>query len=297
MDGFLVIDKPRGISSREAVNRVQAVVPKGVRIGHTGTLDPLATGVLVLALGQATRLTDSVQQLTKEYLAVVRLGATSATDDAEGPITPTGAAIPDRDAIERVLQKFIGEVSQTPPAFSAAHVDGRRAYKLARKGRPVELEPKTVRIDAIEITGVRAEQVELTVTCGKGTYIRSIARDLGKELGCGAFLTSLRRTRVGPFHESHALPLEPTPGAPEVAAALRPMIDALNVPRLLLPDDVIHRLELGQTPNIDPAIAADIEETAIIDSTGRLRAIATITAGRLRSSKVFKKGSGVVFLG
>src|SRR5204863_7315178 len=135
-------------------------------------------------------------RLTKEYQATVRFGATSATDDAEGPITPTGAPPPTQVALEHAVRKLTGEVLQTPPAFSAAHVDGQRAYKLARKGRPVELEPKTVRIDEIHIVDVGPEHADLTVTCGKGTYIRSIARDLGRDLGCGAYLTALRRRRV-----------------------------------------------------------------------------------------------------
>ena len=208
MHGFLVVDKPRGISSREAVNRVQAALPKDVRVGHTGTLDPLATGVLVLALGQATRLTDYVQGQTKEYRAGVRFGATSATDDAEGPLTETGAAPPTREQLERALAGFAGTVEQTPPTFSAAHVDGQRAYRMARKGKAFELKPKMIRIDGIDLVSYQSPNAEMEVRCGKGTYIRSIARDLGRVLGCGAYLSSLRRTRVGPFHESQALPID-----------------------------------------------------------------------------------------
>ncbi len=286
MHGFLVVDKPLGISSRDAVDRVQAGLPKDVHVGHTGTLDPLATGVLVLALGQATRLTDYVQRQTKEYRAGIRFGATSATDDAEGPITPVvDTAMPTRDQLEAALSRFIGTIEQTPPSFSAAHVDGQRAYRLARKGKPVELKPKLVRVDRIDVLSYTSPDAELDIQCGKGTYIRSIARDLGRTLGCGAYLTSLRRTRVGPFHVSDALPID----APATAFAerLRPLSDAVEgLAQAQLTDDDIRRLTMGQL------IASDLtqpgsDEIAIFDAAMCLRAMGIVEEGRLRPTKVF----------
>jgi tRNA pseudouridine55 synthase len=284
--GFLVVDKPLGISSRDAVNRVQAALPKDVRVGHTGTLDPLATGVLVLALGQGTRLTDYVQAQTKEYRASVRFGATSATDDAEGPFTPTpDARFPSRDELLTALAEFVGSVSQTPPTFSAAHVDGRRAYRLARQGKTVELKPKSVRIDRIDLGEYRSPDAFLTIQCGKGTYIRSIARDLGQRLGCGAYLTSLRRTRIGAFLESQAISIDGS--AASFPAALRPLKEAVvGMTRVNLTADEIRRLGMGQLVATDSAFA-DGSEIAVFDDVERLRALATVEGKRLRPAKVF----------
>jgi tRNA pseudouridine55 synthase len=285
LHGFLVIDKPKGISSREAVDRVQAALPRGVRVGHTGTLDPLATGVLVVAVGQATRLADLVQRQTKEYSAGVRFGLISATDDAEGPLTAVaGAILPTREQLEGELAKFLGLIEQTPPAFSAVHVDGQRAYRRARQGKTVDLKPKTVRIEKIDLLDYRPPDVEMTVRCGKGTFIRSIARDLGAALGCGAYLRSLRRTRVGLFLESQALPPDAT--IAEFAAQLRPLADAAaEMPRLTLTDDDVRRLSMGQAISMDNESPG--AESAIFDEAGELRAIATIVDGRLKPTKVF----------
>lgn len=287
MHGFLVVDKPLGISSREAVDRVQAVLPKAVRVGHTGTLDPLATGVLVLALGQATRLTEYVQQQSKEYRAEVRLGATSATDDAEGPLTAVnGVALPTRVQLDEALARFIGTTEQTPPAFSAAHVDGQRAYRMARQGKMVELKPKLVRIERIDLLNYRPPDMELDVQCGKGTYIRSIARDLGRLLDCGAYLKSLRRVRVGPFQISDALSIDAS--AAEIAARLRPLGDGLKeLAHLTLSDDEIRRLSRGQTVPTSVTIEG---EAAIFDDSGAFRVLTVVADGRLRPSKVFSGG-------
>ncbi len=285
MHGFLVVDKPLGISSRNAVDRVQAALTKDVRVGHTGTLDPLATGVLVLALGQATRLTDYVQRQTKEYRATVRFGATSATDDAEGPLTQVDGVLPTREQVGAALGRFIGTIEQTPPSFSAAHVDGQRAYRIARKGKVVDLKPKSVRIDRIDVLNFEVADLELDIQCGKGTYIRSIARDLGRTLGCGAYLTGLRRTRVGPFRAEDALTID----APAAAFAerLRPLADAVvGLPHTQLSDDDIRRLTMGQTVATDLA-QPGTDEIAIFDATLQLRAMAVVEEGRLRPTKVF----------
>jgi tRNA pseudouridine55 synthase len=211
--GWLVIDKPKGITSRDAVDCVQRWFPRGTRIGHTGTLDPLASGVLVMCIGDATRLAGIVQAMPKSYQAVILLGARSNTDDLEGKVMPAEAAqVPDSTAVSAAVASFIGEIDQIPPQYSAAKVHGRRAYSLARRGKAVELKSRRVIIYSIELRSFDYPLLELAVHCGKGAYIRSLARDLGERLNCGALLESLRRTSVGPFRVEDAL-------APDVDAA------------------------------------------------------------------------------
>lgn len=205
MNGLLVIDKPAGMTSRDVVNLAQRWFPRRTKIGHTGTLDPLATGVLVLCIGSATKLADTIQRLPKTYTTRVRLGANSDTDDADGMITQQVATPPSRDRILMALGQFQGDIQQSPPAFSAIKVEGKRAYDLARRGRAVSLQPRSVRIDTIVMDHYDWPWLDLTITCGKGTYIRSIARDLGEALGTGGLVQTLRRTRVGPFTADDAL--------------------------------------------------------------------------------------------
>jgi tRNA pseudouridine55 synthase len=232
LNGMLVIDKPLGMSSAYvcAVIRGKA---GGAKVGHTGSLDPLATGVLVLCLGRATRLVEQIMGSPKRYLTTIDLAAFSTTEDREGDLTPIDVAIadrPTRDAIARSLaQHFTGVISQAPPAFSALKIGGRPAYKLARAGGlPSELEPRSVRIDAIEIIDYAWPSLTLDIRCGRGTYIRSIARDLGRSLGTGGHLTALRRTEVGQFTDAQAQQLESVPqGAGFDASILIPM-DALQ---------------------------------------------------------------------
>lgn len=201
---ILAVDKPYGMSSFGALAHVRFLMSKRlgtkVKIGHAGTLDPLATGVLVLCTGKTTKLIDTLQQHTKEYVATMKLGATTDSYDREHTVNhtyPTRHIT--RKLIDETLPQFIGEVQQVPPTYSAVKVNGDRAYSLRRQGGSVELKPKTVRIDDIEVLHFNPDDMTMAirVVCGKGTYIRAIARDLGRALGSGAFLTSLRRTRVG----------------------------------------------------------------------------------------------------
>jgi tRNA pseudouridine55 synthase len=207
---FLVLDKPLGLSSAAALNRVKRSLPRGTKLGHAGTLDPLATGVLVCLVGKATKRSDAVMGMAKQYEGVVRLGATSDTDDAEGPITPTSMpwTVPDADGVRAVLRTFVGSISQMPPAFSALKIAGRRACDRVRDGQSVELKPRIIRIDAIELLAITGTDVRIRVDCGKGTYIRSLARDIGNGLGSGGYLAELRRTRVGAFDLARATTLE-----------------------------------------------------------------------------------------
>lgn len=201
---ILAIDKPYRMSSFGALAHVRYLMSKRlgkkVKIGHAGTLDPLATGVLVLCTGKTTKLIDQLQQHTKEYIATMQLGATTDSYDREHTVNhtyPTNHIT--RELIDSTIPQFIGDVQQVPPTYSAVKVNGDRAYALRRQGDSVELKPKTVRIDEIEVLDFNPEDMTMTirVVCGKGTYIRAIARDLGRALKSGAYLTSLRRTRVG----------------------------------------------------------------------------------------------------
>jgi tRNA pseudouridine55 synthase len=202
---ILYINKPYGMSSFGALAYVRTRLSKALHVkrlktGHAGTLDPLATGVLILCTGKATKRIEQLQAASKEYTATLQLGATTASYDREHTVNrtfPTRHIT--RELITRVLANFVGEIQQVPPEYSACNIGGDRAYKLARKGEHVELKAKTLRIDEIELTAFDAQamQMSIRVVCGKGTYIRALARDIGQALGSGAFLTALCRTRVG----------------------------------------------------------------------------------------------------
>lgn len=203
----IAIDKPYGVSSFGALAHIRYVLSqhlgvKRIKTGHAGTLDPLATGVLLLLTGKATRLTDQLQRHTKEYTATLQLGATTDSYDREHTVNATyPTAHISRELIEQTLPSFVGEIEQVPPSYSAVKVNGSRAYHLRRKGAEVSLKAKTLKIDSIELTDFRRNemQMDIRVVCGKGTYIRALARDIGRALGSGAFLTALRRTRVGEY--------------------------------------------------------------------------------------------------
>jgi len=292
MNGLLVLDKPLGITSRAALDRALGWFPKGTRMGHTGTLDPLATGVLVACLGWTTRLADYVQAMPKEYVAGVRFGARSATDDAEGPIEETpNAVMPDEAAFRAALESFVGEIDQTPPAFSAARVAGRRAYALARKGQEVRLESRRVRIYAIDVRVFTGNSAVLHVHCGKGTYIRSLARDLGEKLGCGAYLDSLRRTRVGPFDETRAVAADAS-GETAQSCLLPPAEALAALPQRTLPANLMQPFFAGQAIAWQDADLANDAEVALVDDIGRLRAVGLFDAGQslMKPSKVLDKG-------
>ena len=201
---ILYIDKPYRMSSFGALAHIRYLLTKRlghkVKVGHAGTLDPLATGVLILCTGRATKRIEELQGRTKEYVATLQLGATTASYDMEHPVDATyPTAHITRELIEETLRQFAGDIEQVPPAYSACNVKGERAYSLMRKGQEVTLKAKTVRIDEVELQKFDSESMQavIRVVCGKGTYIRSLARDLGRAIGSGAYLTALRRTRVG----------------------------------------------------------------------------------------------------
>ncbi len=208
LSGLLNINKPAGWTSRDVVNRVQNVI--GIRrCGHAGTLDPLATGVLVVCFGQSTRLVSYVQQSSKRYLAEFRFGVTSQTDDLEGELmTVPNVQFPSESELQMAMQSFVGTIEQVPPRYSAVMVKGQRAYALARKGQEFELKSKPVRIDRFDLVNYKMPNWQAEIVCGSGTYIRSLGRDLGTHFACGGVMTSLVREAVGAFTIQKSISLE-----------------------------------------------------------------------------------------
>lgn len=209
----LYLDKPLTWSSFRVVKHVRyhigrrlGIEPRKLKVGHAGTLDPLATGVMIVCTGKATKRIEELQHGTKEYVATLRLGATTPSFDKEHPVDATyPTAHITRELVEQALKGFVGTIEQVPPTFSACNVNGKRAYLYARKGQEVDLKPKTLVVDEIELLDFRLPEIKVRVVCSKGTYIRALARDIGLALQSGAYLTSLRRTRVGPIKATGCL--------------------------------------------------------------------------------------------
>jgi tRNA pseudouridine55 synthase len=289
--GLLNINKPQGLTSRAVVDRVSRLAG-GAKAGHAGTLDPLASGVLIVCLGQATRLVEWIQRLHKSYRTVILLGARSDTLDADGQIVhEANPRVPARREIEDAAAPWIGEVEQAPPEFSALKVQGRRAYDLARAGRPVDLAPRRVRIDRIAVAHYDWPHLELEIDCGSGTYIRSIARDLGEALGCGGLVETLTRTRIGPFQIEQAVELGEL-STEMILRHLRPPLEALaGLPRRTLDPQQVAAVTQGRrlaTRDLgDPAMP--LGDVALIDPDGHLVALAESNPlqGWVQPRKVF----------
>jgi len=250
VDGWVILDKPVGLGSTPAVSKVRRLF--GARkAGHGGTLDPLASGVLPIALGEATKTVPFVMDGRKEYRFTLRFGQARSTEDAEGEVTATSDARPTDQAIRCALPAFVGELEQVPPAFSALKVEGKRAYDLARAGEPVALKPRRIVIERLELLGrPDTDHADFVVSCGKGTYIRSLGRDLALALGTVGYLSALRRTAVGPFREEAAISLpklEALGHIPALLGALAPVATALDdIPALALTEAQADRLRQGQ---------------------------------------------------
>ena len=284
--GILLVDKPQGVTSHDVVARARRLL--GTRkVGHAGTLDPMATGLLLLGVDSATRLLTYLVGLDKEYRATIRLGVATDTDDAEGEVIATrdASGVPD-DAIEAGIAALRGPIQQVPSTFSAIKVDGRRAYDRARAGEEVALEARPVTIHAFEVDAVRREaavvDLDVRVVCSSGTYIRALARDLGAELGVGGHLTALRRTRVGPFEVTDAVEL-PDPRV-DADAAAPALLDPAEVVARLFP---VVRLDAAQTRDLAHGKrvhldAADAELAAALTPEGRLAALIELRSGRAR---------------
>jgi tRNA pseudouridine55 synthase len=276
--GILLVDKPAGPTSHDAVARARRAL--GVRrIGHFGTLDPFATGLLVLGVGAATRLATHCADHGKTYRATVRLGARSSTDDPEGRIEPVAdAAPPDRGRVEAAAARWVGTRPQVPPAYSAKHVGGTRAYARARAGEAVTLPPVDVSIHRIEVLSTRWPDLEIEVACGRGTYVRALARDLGEDLGTGGYCLALRRTRSGPFRVEDAARWDDLADPARARAALRPAEEAVSdLPAVRLDLERARAAGQGRAVPVDDA-PADAGRVRIAGPAG------FIGLGELRSS-------------
>jgi tRNA pseudouridine55 synthase len=269
--GLLNIYKPRGLTSRQAVDRVERFV-RPFKAGHAGTLDPLATGVLVICVGRATRLIEYVQRLPKRYRATFLLGQSSPTDDIEREATPlSDAPVPTADQVRAAAATFIGAILQRPPDFSAVHVAGQRAYRLARRGKPVELAPRPVEIHAIELLRYDYPELELDISCGSGTYIRALGRDLAAALSTVAVMSALERTAIGPLTIDTACALDRL-HAESIAVWLRSPREVLaEFPTLELTDDEARRIWQGQS--IHKSVRATDTQWVALDTQGELAAI------------------------
>jgi tRNA pseudouridine55 synthase len=256
--GLLIVDKPVGPTSHSVVHLVRKGT--GIRkVGHAGTLDPRASGVLVLCLGAATRLSEYLSTSTKSYEATVRFGRSTRTYDADGEVTRETGLVPEQKQIQALLPQFLGEIDQVPPPFSAVKIRGKKAYEMARAGEDVELGPRKVVIHRLEIKDYRPPDLGLTIECSAGTYIRSMAHDLGERLATGAHLTGLRRTRAGPFTLRDAIPLprlEVAFLADKWRTHLRPAADALpDFPAVQVDDAACERLRFGHGIPAEPGSA------------------------------------------
>lgn len=272
--GILLIHKPAGMSSRQAVNAVQRL-SRPAKAGHAGTLDPLAEGLLVVCVGGATRLIEYVQRMPKQYVGTFLLGRQSPTEDIEGEITELPKApIPTLENIEHTALQFLGRIEQRPPAFSALKLQGRPAYKLARQGMTVELAARPVEIHRIDVVAYRYPELVLDITCGSGTYVRSLGRDVAAKMGTAAVMSALRRTRIGEFRLENAIhPQALTPGS--WRDRLLPPLRAVEyLPQIKLTPEQAKRIRNGLTITLEQQSGQTVlpswEEIAAIDPEGRL---------------------------
>jgi tRNA pseudouridine55 synthase len=296
VDGWVVIDKPLGPTSTQVVGKVRRLFD-AQKAGHGGTLDPLASGILPIALGEATKTVPYIMDSRKTYRFTVRWGESRTTDDAEGTVSGTSAVRPPRDRIEAALPRFIGVISQVPPAFSAIKVQGERAYDLAREGERVELAPRPIEIHGFRLASVDdADHASFEVESGKGAYMRALARDLALALGTLGHLSALRRLRVGPFDESRAISLDSLVELGHGPAAFRhllPVETALDdIPALALTGDEAGRLRSGQAVPLfrksDLDRLKDLEDgdLVIAKTAGTAVAIARLEQGMLAPVRV-----------
>ena len=293
VNGWLILDKPVGITSTKVVGRTRWLYD-AKKAGHAGTLDPLATGILPIAFGEATKTVPFAVDGAKTYRFTVRFGAETNTDDAEGKVTETCALRPSRAQIETALPQFVGEIEQVPPRFSALKVDGARAYDLARDEEDFELSARTVTIDRLEIVDIRdADTCILEAQCGKGTYVRALARDLGRALKCLGHISTLRRTRVGMFTEAEAVTLDEVERAAEksreaLLALLSPIEMALSgLPTITFGSADAAKLRQGRSVLLRGRDAPILTGRVYALSRGALVALGEIAKGEFCPHRVF----------
>ncbi len=297
--GWLVVDKPQGISSNAVVGKARWAF-EAQKVGHAGTLDPMATGILPLAFGEATKTIPFLMDADKAYRFTVTWGTATDTLDAEGQVTETGGRSPDRGEIDAVLGQFVGDIEQMPPAFSALKVDGKRAYALARAGEEVTLTPRTVRIDRLLCTSAETTTASFEVACGKGTYVRALARDIAAALGTLGHVSVLRRTKVGRFEEKDAISFDKLESFRHNSAAEAALLGIATVlddiPALAVTPDEARRLRHGQAIAPNPAARDGLQLTSAPNSPilatldGVAVALLESEADQLRPVRVFGSG-------
>lgn len=294
INGWLVIDKSEGMTSTWVVGAVKRMT-QAQKAGHGGTLDPLATGILPIAMGEATKTVPYVMDSSKAYRFTLRFGEARDTDDAEGEVIATSDRRPTDAEIEAALPAFVGTIMQRPPNYAAVKIQGERAYDIARRGDTVEIEPREVRIDELRLVErPDTDSAVLDMTCGKGAYVRAVARDLGQRLGCLAHVTQLRRTRVGPFGLDRAVRLETLERIVEddsLPQALVPVATALaGIPALAVTEPQAIRLKAGQSVVVAPQLVegGPTEAAAIkVLSAGELVALARLEGAELTPLRIF----------
>jgi tRNA pseudouridine55 synthase len=292
--GWVILDKPYGMSSTQAVGKVRWLF-NAEKAGHGGTLDPLASGLLPIALGEATKTVSYAMDGRKVYRFTATWGEERSTDDLEGEVTVRSDKRPTREEIESILPRFTGEIMQTPPIFSAIKVDGERAYDLARAGETVELAERPILIEALKLVEATPDHATLEVTCGKGTYIRSLARDMGRALGTAAHVSMLRRIAVGPFTEGHMISLEnltelshKADGGNAMNGALLPIETVLDgIPALAVDEEKARRLKLGQAVLLRGANAPIVCDAVLMMSGAKPLGIGHISEGTLKPKRLF----------
>ena len=283
--GFLNIYKPKGLTSHDVVARLRKIT-KVRQIGHTGTLDPFATGVLPICIGKATRLIEYLDD-DKEYLATVQFGKNTTTYDLEGKITATFDKKVTEEDVKNALKDFEGEISQIPPIYSAIKVNGKKLYDYARQGQDIEIKPRKVTISKIELKEFdkTSQSAKITVACSKGTYIRSIAYDLGAKLGCGGYLTALERTKAGKFQVNTAIKLEDLTEVSQIVENLINPLDMLNIPIHNLSENERERVSHGMSICNSDFPDSDI---VILSYGGRIYAIGKVEQNKILVKKVFE---------
>lgn len=293
--GWVILDKPLGMTSTQAVGKIRWLF-NAEKAGHGGTLDPLATGLLPIALGEATKTVPFAMDGRKVYRFTAKWGEERTTDDLEGEISATSSNRPSQIEIESILSSFQGQILQAPPAFSAIKVAGERAYDLARAGAAVELAARPVHIEALRLVDVPdADHATFEVTCGKGTYVRSLARDMGRALDCLAHVTMLRRVAVGPFAEAHMISLEKledlshkAPGGNAMEGALLAIETVLDgIPALAVDGEQAQRLRLGQTVPLGGANVPHAADAVLVTSGGTPVGIGHFSQGMLKPKRLF----------
>jgi tRNA pseudouridine55 synthase len=291
MLGVVNLDKPVGPTSHDMVGLLRRLTGTR-RIGHAGTLDPLASGVLPILVGAATRFSEELTGGNKRYEATIRLGARSLTDDAQGPITAVDGPLPADEALVTALEGFVGAFDQRPPDFSARKQGGQTAHRAARAGAPIELTPRAVRVDGIDLLDVERGDgwldARVDVRCGPGTYIRSIARDLGEQLGTGGYLRALRRTEAAGLSVRDAIDptgLEALAAGGRLAEAVRPVGELLSMPHVELDADAVRRFVTGSSSRLPDAPSGRVA----VFAAGELLGIGLVSDGLLQPEKVLPR--------